>query len=632
MANDLKIQVVVDANQVTPGMNNVAASVEAATARIKTAFGSVENAPEGIQNALLVLQNQARMSSEAVSQAMASIEGLGDVSQNAEAKITGLDRAMAMATGRVVGMAAGMGMAGGALGRVAAMSESLGPILTAAFPVIAIGLVIDLAGHLWEKLRDLEMEALNNYDAWQKIDHETVAAGESMEKSIDRVDARIAGLTYGRMEELRVEMRNIGDGSVEMAGKMESLFNQIGTQIEKEIPLFDKVKEFYNFIDSKGTNLVPNQGELAKAFGADLSKTLDTEGLSAGIAKVSNQLRIVNQQLAATPNDKALQEYAEQLMRVLALLEQRQRLQQKEVEENEAAQHKEAATEAERAAKKQEQLDREAARLKHEQIIAELNDAERAVREQTRLREEEVRQNEEADRSMAREEDQAAKAVQKSWEECWKLLMKAQVEAKKKQEQDQKEFQRNLTEGIDGILRDSDRMVQGLIRGTTTVGQTFANLGLNIAESLARAFEKMLATQLAAMATGGAAEKEHSLASIMRSAYQAAAKVYAEVPFPLNIPAAAAVFASVAAMGGELPSAAGGMLTVPNDMLAMVHKNESIIPASIAGPMRDQLTGGGGGGHSFTFNNYGNGNRDQAARSSKDFFNLARRELRKMNK
>lgn len=52
-------------------------------------------------------------------------------------------------------------------------------------------------------------------------------------------------------------------------------------------------------------------------------------------------------------------------------------------------------------------------------------------------------------------------------------------------------------------------------------------------------------------------------------------------------------------LGAGLFSAAGGMWNVPADTLALVHKQESIIPASVAQPMRDFFSGGASGGASY---------------------------------
>lgn len=59
---------------------------------------------------------------------------------------------------------------------------------------------------------------------------------------------------------------------------------------------------------------------------------------------------------------------------------------------------------------------------------------------------------------------------------------------------------------------------------------------------------------------------------------------------------AAAGEATVMAVAGNLTSAAGGAWSLPGDMLVFAHREESILPAQIAGPMRDFFTGRAGGG------------------------------------
>jgi hypothetical protein len=51
-------------------------------------------------------------------------------------------------------------------------------------------------------------------------------------------------------------------------------------------------------------------------------------------------------------------------------------------------------------------------------------------------------------------------------------------------------------------------------------------------------------------------------------------------------------------------SAAGGQYIVPSEQLTMLHKNEMVLPAGLAGRMRDVIEGGGGGGHTFNLHYY----------------------------
>jgi hypothetical protein len=70
---------------------------------------------------------------------------------------------------------------------------------------------------------------------------------------------------------------------------------------------------------------------------------------------------------------------------------------------------------------------------------------------------------------------------------------------------------------------------------------------------------------------------------------------------------AGAAYAVVAGMEALIPSAAGGWGQIPQDTMAMVHKDEMILPANIAQGVRNMATAGGGGGGSpattnMTFN------------------------------
>ena len=110
--------------------------------------------------------------------------------------------------------------------------------------------------------------------------------------------------------------------------------------------------------------------------------------------------------------------------------------------------------------------------------------------------------------------------------------------------------------------------------------------------------------QATGAATGTAIEAGAASKSILMNAWVAAAGAYAAIsgiPIvgPVMAPAAAAVaLGGVMAMIGKLSSAEGGWGQVPSDQLAAIHKNEMVLPAKFAGPLRDMLEGGGmpGGG------------------------------------
>ncbi|HVA15462.1 MAG TPA: hypothetical protein VNF99_19595 [Stellaceae bacterium] len=150
----------------------------------------------------------------------------------------------------------------------------------------------------------------------------------------------------------------------------------------------------------------------------------------------------------------------------------------------------------------------------------------------------------------------------------------------------------------------------------TTIAQVLARwLGLETAKTGATAAGNTArtASDTAAAVASAIAAVAHGMAMIEISAAEAAAAAFADMA-ELGLPGlaaapgvAAATFGTVmgfgTGLGAGLFSAEGGAWSVPSDMLAMVHKQESILPAGVAQPMRDFFSGGaagtGGGGDSY---------------------------------
>lgn len=125
---------------------------------------------------------------------------------------------------------------------------------------------------------------------------------------------------------------------------------------------------------------------------------------------------------------------------------------------------------------------------------------------------------------------------------------------------------------------------------TTKARELLVHLGINTAKtaSTATAASAQVASE-AAVAGAGAA---------------ASAATVPGIGWLIAIPAALAVVAGVMALRSNIASAAGGWGTVPSDQVAQLHKNEMVLPASIAEPLRRATAGGeiGGGGDTFTVN------------------------------
>jgi hypothetical protein len=569
MPSDLRIQVVVDAGAVAPAMQAVSTEIEAATAKIKTAFGSVANAPEGIQNALLVLQNSSRMSASAVQEATAAIQSIGRESVSASSGVETLTRSTNNARIAFNGLTRELGLPGNrALGSFIAQSQSLGPILNAAFTGVAIAGFIQLAVVAADKLSALIEETFIFTDAQKALAEQLINDSHAIDLA-NQAHAQnlrnlaVLGKPLAEAEQMRAQWAKQDAAGLEAQLKAAEAQLQVARQqlvVEEQ-----KGKQSQVVPTGRGVSRQPldNTAGIQKADEA-------VQSLASTVGRLRAAYQLATDAVTEFSGKAGLESVKEQ---------------DKAMEE--------AIRMTQEYARRDEAEFRQMQEQRHKTIMAELDDAERAAKEQIRLDTEYARENKTVTDALIRDDRTASLAVARTWEEAWNSIIKAQREAQKKSQQ---QTNADYTHFFEGITGDATKMVNSLVMGTTTVGRAFANLGLGIVSTMEKSFAKALAQELAYMATSGAAQKEHALGGIMRDAYKAASNVYAEVPFPFNIPAAAGMFALVAAMGGELPSAAGGMLQVPGDMLAMVHKNESIIPASIAGPMRDQIAGGGGGG------------------------------------
>lgn len=165
--------------------------------------------------------------------------------------------------------------------------------------------------------------------------------------------------------------------------------------------------------------------------------------------------------------------------------------------------------------------------------------------------------------------------------------------------------------------------INGLLTGVTTWRQAVKNVLTSLTEDIIKFFLKWglesaenvakqllgiglvntgtvagAATQTAAVATGAAAQKAINASTITGDASRAAAGAYAAVAgIPIIGPILAPIAAGVAFAGVEaFGSMDIGAWQIPENQLALVHKNELVMPAAQAGAFRDMLSNGGAAG------------------------------------
>ncbi len=183
---------------------------------------------------------------------------------------------------------------------------------------------------------------------------------------------------------------------------------------------------------------------------------------------------------------------------------------------------------------------------------------------------------------------------------------------------------RQATQAWQSVFAPIDRAfagsIRGIIQGTQTVQQALARMEVSLIASFAESAEKSAtswiaselakttATQAGTAARGAAGDSanatslaqiaENALQAIGAAAAQAFAGVYAFLSPELGPAAAApaeAAQATVLAAAGSVPGLAVGAWEVPADMLAMVHRGESVVPRDFASGLRAAAPGAGTG-------------------------------------
>ena len=187
---------------------------------------------------------------------------------------------------------------------------------------------------------------------------------------------------------------------------------------------------------------------------------------------------------------------------------------------------------------------------------------------------------------------------------------------------------------INGMIFQHTRLKQAIGQTAATMGEDFIRAAVEkplekwisaeagkLASSIATAIGVSTANDTQ-QAADDKADQVAAAKSIARAAGVAGANgvaSFAAAPWPIDIaaPGFGASMAGIAASYGAVSSAAGGWENIPSDQLAMVHKNEMVLPAHIADYVRSGAAGGGGqagGGDTNHFHIHAND-----ARSFSDF-------------
>jgi hypothetical protein len=153
------------------------------------------------------------------------------------------------------------------------------------------------------------------------------------------------------------------------------------------------------------------------------------------------------------------------------------------------------------------------------------------------------------------------------------------------------------------FMTSLNSMNQSLTSFVVTGQGSWKNLASSAIESMVSMvlkYEESKAIMEILDALGLTKKKISNAAEAHSSANTASANTLADVPYPLNIPAAALVLSVGEGLAVDAMSSAGGEWRVDRDRLNFVHANETILPAGIAGKLRNMVEGGASSGGGVT--------------------------------
>lgn len=616
MADDniLRVGAEFDVGPLIAGTQQAGASFDQLAARLKASGLSAEETASALTN-LGVSEEEVAAATGAVAVA----------TENAGNAMAGMGEKSALAR---VGLAEATGSVGAmtfGLARLAAMSETIGPLLQAAFtPIIAVALV-EIVSQLGEKMYTLYQNVVNDkeeMDALNKI--ETTLTETTARLAKETENAYIAYLkSVDPIEAAREKLRSLSSETFEF---------KIDTKTLQKIP--DVVTEaglhYRSFVES-----------LQNFPAAEIDQKLQT---------VATVIKLVQDRLAAPvlrgPLDRTeLQGELTLLQSIQASMQQFADLNANQtkaagadVGKVQEEQAKKAEEEAKKAAEAQMRIARENAAgqkklaedLAKAKIPEGANDlmvlglpnealfedyyqklGDDAMEAFKKIRDEGAVSANDLDVILLKDMGRMAEEWKKNAEKQAEASKKAYAEITKESEKVGRELTRDFSNAFDGV-----------IRGTENVRFAFIKLGGDILLSMIHNLEQMLfkwiateiemtiihatqkEAQVAITAAAGAQTKaiEGALtfSSLEKSAVKAAGGAYAaasDIPIigPFIAPAAAAAaFAGVMAFGA-LASAEQGAI-VPRNMPVNLHGGEMVLPARVSSAVQQMAAAGGGGG------------------------------------
>ena len=678
--NQLSVQVVVDASQIGGVLQPAAAAAKdaftdlaAAQIRVKSASYELNStlntlaksglAPtaemtEEVAAAMFEAESATASFKAAEDAAYGSTEKLAVGANNARAAFMGLNRELGLGGNR-------------ALSTFISQSSTLGPILSQAFTGIAIAGFIQLAVTAGEKLANLISETFI-FTAAQKAlyaqelgaNNAIAQANEQHEQSLRQLAA--IGLTPTQQAKLRAQYAK---------EDAEGLAGQV-SQTEKALALAQQHLQVLQQKKDSDTSAQQTGGDLAAPVPLeDFDKQIDAQndaisGLNATLGQLRAQYKVAGDAVSIAQKQMATDATKQQTE---DLKNYNRELEREGKEQEEAAVRRGNADR--QAADEKAKLDEETERQSQEMANRDLDAFRRSLTEKNRLIAEEgknelaqIRANSELTEKATAErtphgganpeikteafeaykeeiaviqrliaaEDQLQQKltatgaaiddpkIEESMRRQAALMQQQNVAWDRygvKVQQVLTAQQQQVSQMVNAVGADFSRGIVSWMNGQETFGRAMQRVWTQFADTVVSSLLKA-GFQMVANA---ALQKSLTDSTKITDAEAAARHTWTAVSAIPIIGPFLAPEAAAAAFAGVMAFESGGMVPGYGPQPAIVHGGEMILNQS-------QQRALGGGSTTFNFNHSGSGTSDQIRTSSREFFRMAKREMRRMNR
>jgi hypothetical protein len=644
----LRVKALFDVGDFLAGFEKAAVAVEATTTRSADAFTMLAGASIVAKTASMEYQHELQQLAQAgLAPTAEQVEELAKKTfdlqvatdamkaahQEAYPALEQTARSANNARSAFMGLNSELGLHGNrALGAFISQSQTLGPILNAAFTGVAIFGFIQLATTAGEKLAELISEtfiftaAEKALSAQLTADNQTVAHNLEEQQKIIR-DMEVLGKPLAEAERMRAvwAMEDARGIQGQIAAKEKLL-----AAARQELAIAQQKKEM------GGSAQVTGDETLAMSM-EDLDKPI--EDANVKITQLSSSIDALKAQYATA----ALS--AESLDKKAAI---------------------EAQKEAEKKAAAEERAAQKVLEAWHKKVIAEIDDDERAAKEKIRIAEESAKITKEFNKNMEEEEKRLNAEIVRDQARALEEVIRNQKKELEEEKRIAKLREKPWNDLFAGINRGTDQMVRGIISGTESIGRVFTKMGVDLLSSTASWLANILLKHLEHWALVNIIEKNAMLQSLTtfitgttaKQAVQAtsnvaqvtsnaglcAAAAFASVmeslPIPINVSVAPGVAAATVAQIESYTALAafekGGIMA--KDDIAFLHAREMVLPAHISDALVNATSGHGSGLGGVTLNyhqnnsGFGSSAKDDLNQAGKAFLRHAIREMRRLNR